>query len=115
MALTNKTLDSKNLLINKAVKLVIDYYESENLHVDSSSIVRQVLSWYNSTDIAEPILLATAAINYGDYQPILYTQLVSLAEIYFPEEYYAAIGIGMPADEIDIEDIEIAQQCLGWM
>lgn len=73
-------------LIDKAVKLVQDYYAYENITELTEKTREKALSWYNHTEIVDAEMLAAAVIEYGDYslrRIVTWNELVSLQDFYF--------------------------------
>ena len=55
-------------MLNTVIKLVAEYYESRHQMVTDKWVTDRVFKWYANTDIADPELLAAAAI-HSDYEP----------------------------------------------
>ena len=72
-------------LIEEAIKLAIEYYEANGLTVDTKSIKRRVLDWYNYSDIADAEILAAAAIESEYECGADYDTILEWKEFYFPE------------------------------
>ena len=72
-------------LIEEAIKLAIQYYEANRLTVDTKSIKKRVLDWYNHSDIADAEILAAAAIESEYECGADYDTILAWKEFYFPE------------------------------
>lgn len=83
-------------LIEEAIKLASEYYEANRLTVDTKSIVRRVLDWYNNSDIADAEILAAAAIESEYECGADYDTILEWKDYYFPEmpvEYSGNISV----------------------
>ena len=72
-------------LIEEAVKLASEYYEANRLAVDTKSIKRRVLDWYNYSDIADAEILAAAAIESEYECGADHDTILEWKDFYFPE------------------------------
>lgn len=72
-------------LIENAIKLAIEHYEANGLTVDTKSIKRRVLDWYNYSDIADAEILAAAAIESEYECGADYNTILEWKDYYFPE------------------------------
>lgn len=74
-------------VISQGIKLVLDYIESfwggcpqgtEQLYTN------YILDWYNNTDITNPRVLASLALQFGKYKMINYEQEKEATDNYYP-------------------------------
>ena len=70
-------------LINEAVKIVIEYFETEGIFEETESIRNRAINWYNHSEIVTPQMLAAVVIS-GDYRPITWDEVLEIEEFFFP-------------------------------
>ena len=95
-------------LIERAVVLVNEYHEANHICVNSDVICKQVTDWYNHTDIADEVILASAVIGIGDYKHTTLDELEQLVDSFFPIE-------PLEFQFYHIGEIEDALEDLNWM
>lgn len=84
-----------------ATNLAIDTYEAEGIMINTNIVRQIVYEWYENTDITDPEVLATCALEGIHYTPTIdYMDILLLRDLYFPAE---------PYDNISIYEIEAAQ------
>jgi hypothetical protein len=92
-----------NKLLQSAEALVIMHLESCNIPVETKAVRNRLLNWYNYTDIADPDLLAAAAI-MNDYDcRYTYEDILLWYEELFckiPVEYSGNISVNELRDYI---------------
>lgn len=72
-------------LIEQAVQLAVNYFEANQISVNSNSIRHRVLEWYNYSDIADAETLAAAAIESEYDCGADYDTILEWKDYYFPE------------------------------
>ena len=83
-------------LIEQAVQLAVNYFEANQISVNSNSIRHRVLEWYNYSDIADAETLAAAAIESEYDCGADYDTILEWKDYYFPEipvEYSGNISV----------------------
>ena len=85
-----------NVMTKEAVKLVIDYFEANNITVNTETVIKRVDDWYHGSDIADAEILAAAAIS-ADYDcAIDYDTILEWHAFYFPAtpiEYQGYVSV----------------------
>ena len=85
-----------NSMTKEAVKLAIDYFEANNITVNTETIIKRVEDWYCGSDIADAEVLAAAAIS-ADYDCSYdYDTILEWHAFYFPAtpiEYQGYVSI----------------------
>lgn len=73
-------------LIADAVKMVIDYFESEGIYEETKTLDTRARDWYSHTEIVEPQMLA-AVVMSGDFVPgITWDEIKQIEDFFFPSE-----------------------------
>lgn len=96
------------ILIERVTALTNEYHEANHIYVNSGIIRKQVIDWYNHTDITDEVILASAVIGVGNYKRITLNELEQLAESLFPTE-------PLKFQYYHIGEIEDALEDLNWM
>lgn len=95
-------------VIDKAVKLIVEYFEEEGIYEETCTIKKRVLKWYDAVKDIKGIgikEIAAAAISGNNPNNINWTKedLIEWRDFYFVDENYLTSTIGR-LDEILAED-----------
>ena len=66
-----------------AIDIIVKCLDEEGIMVNTPSVEFQVNDWYNHTDIADPLLLATCVLNWGSYRLVNYNDIVMMSKAFF--------------------------------
>lgn len=70
-------------LINEAIRLVVEYFESEGIMETTSTIEQRAIWWYNYSEIVDAEMLAAVVIT--DDRTMNWEDMVAEKEFYFPQ------------------------------
>lgn len=71
----------------KATNIVSDYLESTGKMCDDASIEREVNSWYINSDIADPVMLAAAVLEWGQWHMVSYNDWLDARNRWFANHH----------------------------
>lgn len=71
-------------LIAEAVEIVVEYFESENIYEENTTIKKRAEEWYLNTEITDSETLAAVTM-YGSFIPsIQINDIKQIKEYFFP-------------------------------
>lgn len=96
--------------VERAVDLVVNYYEARGIVCDTDSIRDRVLSWYNHSDVADAEILAGAALTGYWLSNASYDDMLLARNVFFSDELPAYFD----NDNISVEEMKMADEDSRW-
>lgn len=98
--------------VEKAVDLVVNYYETRGIVCDTDSIRDRVLSWYNHSDVADAEILAGAALTGYWFSNATYDDMLLARNVFLSDE----LPMHFDNDNIyiSVEEMKMADEDSRW-